>query len=310
MHHIKKISSTMYSTSELLMSFLEIEDLYPQKIFLIDVITGINAKKQVVTINDIVIQLTPAKNNAYYMHKGTLFKMTGENSAEKADDDDVTNYRNLLQKVRAQKNPITKQKIDALQKNATNQFKKLMTDAEVEQTIIRLLDSMPSSSALHIPNLNGLSCPPTEDCWFELMNYLARYETFGIRKILWFDRLTIYQDGRAKKAMELMYDIIIDVGPEETIIFFTSNAQKMGRATTAGTKKYLEPYMPLYKDIFTYFDAKLQLPPLIQGRGATPTQELLTPEAISTIEHAQQKNITEYRGSFRKKAKEAKKEND
>lgn len=305
-HHIKKIKSTVYNVSDLLVSFVEIVKLQPQKIFFIDFITGINRNKQSTTIYDVIIQLTPEGNSIYYRYNGTLFIMIGDDTAEKAQDDEVTDYLQLLRKAQTQTQKInpTKQKIDVLQKSATKQFKELITDTAMEHSIIHLLDTMPPNTALHIADLNGLSCPPAEDCWDNLINALARYVSFGSRKIIWFDRLTVYHDEKAEEAMELFFDIIIDTGAEETTVFFTTNAQEMGYAVGShGIAPREEPYMPLYKDIFVYFETKLQLPPRYK-LNTTPTQELLTPEAISNIEHIQQKQLTEQRSELRKKSKE------
>lgn len=89
-HHIKKISSSVHGTEDLIKSFMQIESLEPNKIFVIDEIAS-KTKCGSEIVRDIVIQLTPEQNSVYYRHNGQLFK----NMQRTIEKDDSARYEQL-----------------------------------------------------------------------------------------------------------------------------------------------------------------------------------------------------------------------
>lgn len=90
-HHIQKLSSSVHSVHELIKSFMQIDDLGPNKLFVIDEITS-KAKCDPDKVQDVVIELTFDQNTVYYMHAGQLFK----NMKPTTKKEDIEQYKQLL----------------------------------------------------------------------------------------------------------------------------------------------------------------------------------------------------------------------
>jgi hypothetical protein len=73
-----------------------------------------------------------------------------------------------------------------------------------------------------------------------------------------------------------------------------------------GMARIAESYIPKYTALFNYFDQHHQLPASIPTKIPT-TQELLTPEAIATIEKVQQKKVQQQKSSEVKKSSRTRK---
>ena len=88
-HHIKSISSQVYSTDQLIESFLKTPGT--QKTFIIDTIQGANG-----TLKDVVILLTSVGNTVYWIRKeGNVFK-TINNKRSFVTIGDIYKYKKLL----------------------------------------------------------------------------------------------------------------------------------------------------------------------------------------------------------------------
>lgn len=310
MHHIKQISTTLYTLDDMLRSFLRISMLAPQKIFIIDTLKAVDSDGNPIVADDVTIHLTPQQNSVYYTHKGTLFKIIQQNLAEKASEADKTKYIQLLEISQPQKKTITTAQIAVIEKEAIATFAQPMIQTELQQKIVALLDFMPHNAALHIPQINGISCPPAQTCWVDFVYMLSQYTSFAAHKIIWLDKLTIYNTISSfgvEKITEPLGDffinIIIDVSPQETIVFATGT-KMICASSSRGMFEQTEPYIPLYQDTFKHFNTYLQLPSSAIVPRIPTTHELLTPAAINSIEQAQLSKLIEQKSTLQEKSKE------
>lgn len=77
-HHIKKITSDTHKWTSLLESFLHIEDLEPEKIFIVDEVTVRGeTEDEAVTVFGVIIHLTKHENVTYFLYNGALYKIIG-----------------------------------------------------------------------------------------------------------------------------------------------------------------------------------------------------------------------------------------
>ncbi len=112
-HHLAKISSQSTGIGTLLNSFLQIESLAPEKIFIIDSITGLVsedleatfgegslAQMEVITFTSVVINLTRKRNRIYFSYEGKIYKIKGlfseDNSAHVVGEKGQKKYQDLL----------------------------------------------------------------------------------------------------------------------------------------------------------------------------------------------------------------------
>jgi hypothetical protein len=88
-HHIKSITSQVYSTEKLIESFLKTPGT--QKTFIIDIIQGTNG-----TLRDVIILLTSAESTVYWRREeGNVFK-TINNKRTFVTIGDIYKYKKLL----------------------------------------------------------------------------------------------------------------------------------------------------------------------------------------------------------------------
>ena len=139
-HTIKKITSFTYTIEKLLHSFLQVTKLKPQKIFIIDSLSGLNEEGEISTIDDIIILLTDRKNIIYFMQNAILFKIV-HNTIKQANGDDITNYLHLLEKAKQDTSvlhgsltPAAMSKIERVQKKKISEYKKQEKTPQPETT--------------------------------------------------------------------------------------------------------------------------------------------------------------------------------
>lgn len=313
MHYIKKLSSITYDVDDLLNAFVLIDGLEPQKVFIIDEVTGkfSETMKDVlkdsietppphaITLQNIVIKLTKEKNIIYFMYKDILYKVIGilkkENLAKAATVDDENEYSRFLTLHGVKKaTTITPQLIQDLQTKAETLFAQKMTYWQAYQNIVHTLDSMPNNSALHIPKIVGAPCPAEHSiCWWDSLTELQQYTTFNMHKIIWFDKIELCDERGS--CFRRHRDVIIDVTKPETIIFYKDYAGKnpvsMSRSVISAL---VEDYVPAYTEIFKYFAEHTRLvEPSKKEIEARPVKKLLTPAAVAEIEKVQAKKAVE-----------------
>lgn len=290
LHHINKISTCVYTVDDIVQSFLGIKHLGPQKVFIIDSIQGLNDMGNIVTAQDVTIHLTPQQNSVYYLQDGKLLKIINKNVSEVADSKDKARHDQLLAIASPAKNSISAEQSVALTTETTKNFAQKMNVVDMHKQIVELLDTMPNDCIIRIPHLKGISCPPDENCWFDLLYALSQYASFGTYKIIWFDNLTVY--NQKNEQMIVLQDIIVDVNKEKTEIFATAvHTKKMlVLSSKTGMSEQKEPYLPLYTDILSYFNTHMTLPEQLL-KGPIKTQNLLSKTAISEIAQVQEKKV-------------------
>jgi hypothetical protein len=288
LHCMKKISTTVYTVDDILQSFLGIKHLGPQKVFIIDSIQGINDEGNAVVVQDVTIHLTPQQNSVYYLQDGKLLKIINKNVSEEGNSKDKERHAQLLAIANPTKSIISTEQMIALTAEANKIFAQKMNITDMHKQIVELLDTMPNDSIIRIPHLNGISCLPDENCWFELLYALSQYTSFGIYKIIYFDSLIIYNQEDQQSV--ILRDIIVDVNKQKTEVFCTAvNTKKMLIVSSkTGMNEQKEPYISTYTDILSYFNTHMTLPEKVV-KGQMKTYDLLTKTAISDIAQVQEK---------------------
>jgi hypothetical protein len=313
LHRIKKISSTVHDIDELLFSFTRIPMLAPEKVFIIDEVVGLavitdkegQTEKKPISMYDVVIHLTMLQDSIYLKLDNVLYTLT-KTAMEKASPIDQTEYRLLFARCTPpQETAIPIEQITDFQTTMDTFFAATLPSNIAGAKIISAFNYMPNSMALRIPTIKGLPCPPENPgCWWDFAGYIAQQASFGTHKIIWVDRIKVCSE---QDCQIILSDVIIDVDKEETIVYFTNPDQSMGMVSNIrGMARIAESYIPKYTALFNYFDQHHQLPASIPTKIPT-TQELLTPEAIATIEKVQQKKVQQQKSSEVKKSSRTRK---
>jgi hypothetical protein len=301
-HHIKKVSSVTNSVDDIVLSFLKIKHLIPQKIFIVDEVRGQNSDTNGITLNNVVIKLTPKENIVYYMQNDALFKMINTVVVE-VGAGDREEYVRLLEICKPQKTVVvTAGQMTDLQTKVATIFAQQLTHEEAHKNIIHILDTMPNGAALIIPSIKGFSCPPNEQCWFDLVTK-AQYVSFGVHKILWIGKIEICTLEACHVPLR---DIIIDISKEETIVFFTTGGTMLRIGSKSGLTELTENYVLDIFPLFQYFNEHGQLPEQVLERKIPTTQELLTPEAIAKISNVQEEKHKKIQSRKNRRAKRCK----
>jgi hypothetical protein len=306
-HHIKKLSSQINTAHNLMLSFARIAGLRPQKIFIID---EVNSEIDNLTVYNVIIKRTFKGSIVYYMDNNKLVKMVNKNVAEVSAEDTVE-YARLLELCKLQKMVVpTADQTKELQIQVNTLFAQQLTHEQAHKNILHILDTMPNGTILRIPKIKGTLCPPTERCWHKLLIGLSHYVSVGVRKILWFDELELYnEEGQISAQLK---DIIIDINAGNTTVFATVGQDRVIASSKTETTEYekdyvpqdttlyqyfhkygklveyKKDYVPQYAKIFEYFNEHGTLPEQVAERKIPTTQELLTPEAIAKIGNVQE----------------------
>lgn len=282
LHHIKKISSQIHSVENLLLSFLQLKGLGPQKIFIIDEVTGKKGWLSTVTVKDVVIALSPQQNTMYYIQNGLLFK----NNAQKTDADDLQKYERLIALTKPLQGIISDEAIMRMKAQAEQLFMQKKSAVDVYGAITKLLDAMSNGMVMHIPKIKAISCPPTEGCWLELLVNLARYAGFGAQKIIVFDELELY--NAEDQTFVFLKDIIIDVEEADTTVWATlPSGQSVKASIKTGMMQADDRYATQYRIMIDYFNVHKQMPQRVKKR-IVSMQDLLTSSAIERIKKVQE----------------------
>lgn len=298
-HRVKKISSTVHRTDDILNSFY-IEGLMPHKIFVIDEIQAPfsdslsrilthNNKDESILTNVIVetrqhiFETSQNVYNTYFTYNGKIYQAKGENPGNPfalVNSLDEQIYKDLL------KPRSLTQIIDDLKAHAKTIFAKKMTSSEAQKEVIDLLNSLPNNTVLHLPKISFIS--GNLFAASDFMRALNKYSSTN-RKLLWFDQLWI-----ENKTIPEFTDVILDIMPQETRIL---NKQKEVAYLwpNLSEKQLKEDYVPTYKQLFNYFDKHMTLPEPFEGTKENiekkSIQQLLTPESIAKIKTVQEGKV-------------------
>ncbi|MGC2310324.1 MAG: hypothetical protein WA432_01730 [Candidatus Babeliaceae bacterium] len=306
-HLIKKISSTLHSLDSILNSLLGITGLIPQKLFIIDEITGkfsgtaltsLNKLTGIVsdvllTCQNIVIKLTQEKNSIYFSYKDSVYKtinaLTDKNPAQRADVNEIQEYEELLKQYG--KKPITivtPKLMEDLQKKADERFRNKMDSDEALQNIKEVLDTMPNDTVLHIPSISVI-CPITDmSCWWRMLLDILKYQSFGGHRIIWVDAIFV-----CPRCMRVLSNVIIDLTKTGLQIFSKNLFGENPRRIIKDYQENLnEDYIPTYEKIFDYFKKHQTIDEsLAKNIEVRSVHELLTAESVGQIREMMQQNI-------------------
>jgi hypothetical protein len=292
LHHIKRLSSQINSLGNLLFSFIRIKNLGSQKIFIIDEARGTNPGTDGLTVHDVVIKVTPRGSTIYWMEEdATLIKIMNEEIV-KVSAEDEKEYAQLLSVCNPKKSAtVTLDQITDLQEKIREISTEQMTNMQALSNVIGILDTMPNSVALRIPKIKGFSCPPeNEYCWFEFLYQVAQYAAFDVHKLIWIYEVEVCSEEG--NCQVILTNIIVDVTQEETKVLFTSNMQKMWSISNkTGVTELPEgaAYIAHYTTLFQYFKEHLRLPEQLSKEEVPTIQDLLTREAVVSLEKVQEK---------------------
>ncbi len=312
LHNISKISSKKYNTEELLNSFLQINDLMPQKIFIINNLTGLNsstmnsvtaktsdASRRILTLQKIVIHLTKTKNMIYFTHNNMIYKTTGKlsttNQAQPAKPEEITEYNDILTKystiVINTNSPDASTSIEVTLEDAQDQANTLFaqlipTNDLILQGISDTLTAMPNNTILRFAELKGPECPvEQEDCWMIFFEKLSTSPASpDTNKIVWFDQIS--KCTNTEHCTIHYLDFITHAYQGYTSLYFKDAADNsLFNFKNGEFDGYQTDYKPQYEKIFKDYTTKNKL-------DTRSVQQMLTPEAIAKIRAAQEAKIT------------------
>jgi len=312
LHHIKKISSMVHGADALLNAFMKIEELVPQKVFLIDQVVGLFPKHmwkhmikpgliaQSIVLTNVVIDLTETVNTIYFMYDGQLYKVLGmftdENPAQRATDKDKEAYECLVHSFGS---PVVTLKVMSdLQEKIDVTLVSPMGIAQVEESIKNVLATMPDDSMIKIPTMGGNKSGDEQLLFLDVFINVSKYRIVNKHSIVWIGTLDNYVNGYKLRTYT---DVIIDMGKKDTKVFFKE--QKYGtedfRITCIHSSGFFETltddYMVTYKKMFDYFKAHTTLDEslehTIESIEKKSIHTLLTPEAIEKIKAAEKKKL-------------------
>lgn len=301
MHHLKQISSQIYPTEQLLNSFLQLDGLKPQKIFLIDQVSYTPKTAAPYIITDAVIVLRDSANLIYFKYLGDLYKSTGKISAtnpvKHATATEKTDYdRFLAQYSTAEITMLTPALMRDIQTAANLRFSRKSTVTEAIQNITDTLNSMPNNSILYINKIDGAPYSAEHSTpWLDLITSAAQYKApampTGTRKILWIDRIDAGRKTPEGRDILEYTDLIIDCSAQETKVYFKTNRARPQKLT-AGNYSTASSYIPLFEELLVHFNEHTRLPEKLSSNSDTrPTTEHLTPAAIDKIAALQQRKL-------------------
>ncbi|HLB40771.1 MAG TPA: hypothetical protein VJJ83_03195, partial [Candidatus Babeliales bacterium] len=211
-HYLQQLTTQVYPVDQLLNSFLRVEDLLPQKVFVIDHLTGLNVSKwpaaisravtgtTPLTLQKVVVHLTPAQKTVYFTHNNAVYmfinQLSPTNKPQRANAAAVTDYQALLR----QYDPTAATSVSAVaaaftavQTQAETEFAQLLpTDTAIKAAITQTLTTVPNQAVLRLPTLRESACPAEQglDCWMNSFEALSQLPNAADSdKVLWFQRV-------------------------------------------------------------------------------------------------------------------------
>lgn len=305
MHHLKQLTSNIYPTEQFLNSFLQLDGLKPQKIFLIDQLTYAPKTAAPHTVKNALIVLRETEQLVYFEFAHEIYKSVGKikaaNPARLANPTEQTEYHRILAQYRTVETAtITPEFMRDLQVATDLKFSHSLTVAQAIQNITDTLNSMPNNSVLYVTKIDGIPYSAAHNTpWLDLITSVAQYKApampAGTRKILWIDHIDAGRKTATGHDILEYTDIIIDCNARETKVYFKINRARPQKLV-AGTYSTASSYVPLFDELLAYFRTHTSLPENLDSLIDTRAiQALLTSESMSKLQAVQARKLEDFR---------------